>query len=284
MKFGVVSYNTEYGIRPDTLALAAEQRGYESLWLPEHTHIPVSRTSPFPLGGELPEEYKHFMDPFVSLSAAAAVTTKLKLATGICLLIEHDPIVIAKAMATLDYLSGGRTIFGVGAGWNKEEMSNHGTAFENRWKILRERVQAIKNIWTQEKASFHGEFVNFDPIWMYPKPIQDPHPPIYFGAVSKAGIRRVVENYDGWLLVDPQDDSLERATSEFDQFCAEKGRDRSKISVTVFATSQVDRKLVERYLATGVERVIVWLPPDNEASAMKVLESATPLVSEYGDV
>ncbi|MCB1748613.1 MAG: LLM class F420-dependent oxidoreductase [Gammaproteobacteria bacterium] len=281
MKFGIVSYNTEYGIRPDVAAREAEARGYESIWLPEHTHIPVSRETPFPLGGELPEEYKHFMDLFVSMTAAAMATTTLKVAAGICLLVEHDPIVVAKAVATLDYLSGGRVMFGIGGGWNREEMANHGTAFEQRWKILRERVAALKAMWTEEQASFHGEFVDFEPIWCYPKPVQKPHPPIYLGAVSKAGLKRVVDYCDGWLLVDPNDDSLERATRELDVLCAARGRARESISMTVFATRVVDAALVERYAAAGVERTIVWLPPDSADVALQVMDAAAPLIERY---
>ena len=281
MKFGVVSYNTEYGIRPDVVAREAEARGYESLWLPEHTHIPVSRESAFPLGGELPEAYKHFMDPFVSLTAAAMVTENLKLATGICLLIEHDPIVVAKAVATLDYLSGGRVLFGIGGGWNAEEMGNHGTAFETRWKVLEERVEALRAIWCEEQASYHGKFVDFDPIWCYPKPVQKPHPPIYLGALTGAGLRRVVNYCDGWLLVDPQDDTLERAAADLAALCKERGRDASEISVTVFATQAVDTALADRYAAAGVDRVIVWLPPDSADSALKTMDAAAPLIERY---
>ncbi len=281
MKFGIVSYNTEYGIRPDDAARAAEARGFESIWLPEHTHIPVSRETPFPLGGELPEQYKHFMDPFVSLTAAAMATRTIKVATGICLLIEHDPIVVAKALATLDYLCGGRVLFGIGGGWNREEMANHGTAFEHRWKILRERTEAIKAIWTETEASYHGEFVDFDPIWCWPKPLQTPHPPIYLGAVSKAGLKRVVDYCDGWLLVDPKDDSLERAARELDELCAQRGRDPGGISITVFATQAVDEALVERYAAAGVDRVIVWLPPESADVAMQVMDAAAPLIPRY---
>jgi len=281
MKFGIVSYNTEYGIRPDDAARAAEARGFESIWLPEHTHIPVSRETPFPLGGDLPEQYKHFMDPFVSLTAAAMATRTIKVATGICLLIEHDPIVVAKALATLDYLSGGRVLFGIGGGWNREEMTNHGTAFEHRWKILRERTEAIRAIWTEDEASYHGEFVDFDPIWCWPKPVQRPHPPIYLGAVSKAGLKRVVDYCDGWLLVDPQDDSLERAARELDALCAARGRNPDDISITVFATQAVDEALVERYAAAGVDRVIVWLPPGSTDVAMQVMDAAAPLIPRY---
>jgi len=281
MHLGIVSYNTEYGIRPDDCAREAEARGFESIWYPEHTHIPVARTTPFPLGGELPEQYKHFMNIFVSMTAGAAATKTIKVGAGVCLLIQHDPIVAAKAVATIDYLSGGRVLFGVGGGWNKEEMANHGTAFADRWKVLRERVAAMRAMWTEEEASFHGEFVDFDPIWCYPKPVQKPHPPVYLGAVTKAGLKRVVEWCDGWLLVDPQDGSLERATTELAALCASRGRDPASISVTVFATSALDTALLDRYAAAGVDRVISFLPPESAAAALNAMDAMAPFVAQY---
>jgi len=281
MHFGVVTPNTEYGIRPEILAREAGARGFESIWVPEHTHIPVSRQSPFPLGGDLPEEYKHFMDPFVSLTAAAMTTNTIKLATGICLVIEHDPIVVAKAAATLDFLSNGRFIFGVGAGWNKEEMANHGTDFGKRWKIFYERMEAITQMWTEEQASYHGEHVDFDPIWIYPKPVQKPHPPVYFGALTKTGIRRVVRDFEGWLLVDPQDGSVEKATQEFHRACEELHRDRKSISVTIFSTSAITRELLDRYAAADVDRVVAWTPPDDEAGSLKIIDSVSELIPDY---
>ncbi len=164
MKLGVFSYNTDYGIRPDVLAAALEARGYESLWVGEHTHIPASRATPYPGGEPLPRPYYHMADPFVSLMAAAAATRTLKIGTGICLVVERDPITLAKEVATLDRLSDGRLLFGIGAGWNAEEMENHGTAFASRWQVLEERVAAMKAIWTEQEASYHGGFVNFDRI------------------------------------------------------------------------------------------------------------------------
>ena len=181
MHYGVVMFPTDYAIRPDDLARATEERGFESLWVPEHTHIPVSRKSPWPGGGDLPKEYWHSHDPFVALAMAAAVTTTLKLGTGICLVIERDPITMAKEVATLDRLSNGRFIFGIGGGWNAEEMENHGTAFKTRFAVLRERMLAMKQIWTDDEPSFHGDYVNFDGIWPGPKPLQKPHPPILMG-------------------------------------------------------------------------------------------------------
>src|SRR5882724_1356737 len=172
MKYGIAMFPTDYAIQSDALARELEARGFESLWLPEHTHIPTSRKSPWPGGGDLPLEYWHTHDQFVALTAAAVATKKIKLGTGICLVIERDPIVLAKEVASLDVISNGRVILGIGGGWNAEEMEDHGTDFKKRWKVLRERVQAMKEIWTNDVAEYHGEFVNFDPMWCYPKPIQ----------------------------------------------------------------------------------------------------------------
>jgi probable F420-dependent oxidoreductase len=202
MKLGYFDFNPDYSIRPDDLARACEERGYDSLWLGEHINIPVSRRTAYPLGGELPKYYSHMRDPFISLMAAAGVTKNLKLATGICLMVERDPITTAKEVATLDCLSNGRVIFGIGGGWNAEEMENHGTSFDRRWKVLRERVLALKAIWTQDEPSFHGEFVNFDRLWSYPKPVQKPHPPIIMGSVKPQGLQRIVDYCDGWCPAD----------------------------------------------------------------------------------
>jgi probable F420-dependent oxidoreductase len=207
MKLGILMFATDYAIRPDELARACEERGFESVWFPEHTHIPASRRSPWPVGGELPRDYWHTYDLFVSLMAAAAATRTIKLGSGICLVIERDPIVLAKEVASVDQLSGGRLLFGIGGGWNAEEMAHHGTPFTRRWKILRERIEAVKLIWTQEAAEYHGEFVNFDPLWSYPKPLQQPHPPILLGTLSTQGLQRVVRYCDGWIpgLIPPKD-------------------------------------------------------------------------------
>src|SRR5580704_15973825 len=181
MKYGIFTFPTEYSMRADQLARAVEERGFDSLWFPEHTHIPVARQSPYPVGGELPKDYIHIADPFVGLAAAAAVTRKIKLGTAVCLVIEHDPIVLAKKTASLDLLSGGRFIFGIGIGWNAEEMENHGTVFKTRHRLLRERIEAIKTIWCEDEPEYHGRFVNFGPIRSFPKPVQKPHPRIFFG-------------------------------------------------------------------------------------------------------
>src|SRR5919197_3168400 len=185
MHYGIVMFATDYAIRVDDLARAAEQRGFESLWLPEHTHIPTSRRSPWPGGSVLPKEYWHTHDPFVALGAAAAVTTRLRVGSGICLLVERDPITTAKEVASLDVLSGGRCLFGIGGGWNAEEMEDHGTDFRTRWKKLEEQVRALKEIWTKDEPEFHGNYVHFDKSWVWPKPAQKPHPPILLGGESK---------------------------------------------------------------------------------------------------
>lgn len=281
MDFGVVSTNTEYGIRPDVAARAAEERGFESIWYPEHTHIPASRVTPYPLGGELPREYSHFMDLFVSMTAGAAATTRIKIGAGICLLIEHHPINAAKAVATLDVLSGGRLLFGVGGGWNREEMAHHGTAFADRWKILRERVAACKAIWTNAEASYHGKFVDFDRIWCYPKPLQRPHPPVLLGAVSGAGLQRVVDYCDGWLLVDPRDGALQKARRELVVRAEQSGRDPASIPITVFLPLAMTSELLDEYAAEGVSRVVQFLPPDTAHEALAVMDHCAQFIPRY---
>src|SRR5215469_652216 len=193
MHLGIFSYNVEYGARPDALARACEERGFESFWVGEHTHIPATRQTSYPGGDPLPRPYYHMADPFVSLMAAAAETTTIKLGTGVCLVVEHDPIVLAKTVATLDWLSGGRVLFGIGGGWNREEMRNHGTNPSTRWALMRERILAMKEIWTRDAAEFHGRFVDFDPIWSWPKPVQRPHPPVLVGSDGAGALDRVLD-------------------------------------------------------------------------------------------
>src|SRR5215831_3039234 len=185
-------FPTDYSIGVVDLARAAEDHGFESVWYPEHTHIPADRRTPWPGGPALPRESSHALDPFVAMGAAAAATTRLKLGTGVCLVIERDPITLAKDVASVDYVSGGRFLFGIGGGWNLEEMANHGTDPSKRWTILRERILAMKQLWTEDVASFHGSYVNFDRVWQWPKPIQRPHPPIIIGGNGPRTLRRVI--------------------------------------------------------------------------------------------
>ncbi len=191
MKFGLQMFPTDYAIPVTELGKAAEDLGFESLFFPEHTHIPTSRKTEWPGGGPLPMEYSHTLDPFVAMAATAAVTKTLKVGTGICLVMQRDPITLAKEVASVDFLSGGRVLFGIGGGWNEDEMENHGTKPSLRWKILRERILAMKEIWTKDEAEYHGQFVNFDPIWSWPKPAQKPHPPILIGGAGPRTLDRV---------------------------------------------------------------------------------------------
>ena len=202
MKIGFFSYNTDYGVRPDILAKALEERAFDSLWVGEHTHIPAKRETPFPGGIELPRPYYHMMDPMVSLAIAASVTRNLRVGTGISLVVQHDPIVLAKSISTLDHLSNGRFELGIGGGWLKEEMENHGFPFSKRWKLLRERIEAVKEIWDNAQATYSGEFVNFENIISNPKPIQKPHPPILMGGATKNSLKRVARYCDGWMPID----------------------------------------------------------------------------------
>ncbi len=259
MKFGVSMFPTDDAITLTELGRAAEDQGFESLWVPEHTHIPTSRRTPWPGGAELPREYAHTLDPFVALGAAAAVTTTLKLGTGICLVIERDPIVLAKEVATLDHISGGRFLFGIGGGWNYEEMENHGTRPAVRWKILRERMLAMKEIWTKDEAEYHGEYVDFDPIWSWPKPVQQPHPPILVGGEGPRTFDRLLEYGDEWLPRGRQGvAALVQKMAELNSLAAERGR--GPIPVTIFGT-RPDAAEIEQYQAAGVDRCIFGLPP-----------------------
>jgi len=260
MRLGIFSYNVEYGARPDELARAAEERGYESFWVGEHTHIPAARQTPYPGGGPLPKPYYHMADPFVSLMAAAAVTTRIKLGTGICLVVEHDPIVLAKTVATLDWLSNGRVLFGIGGGWNREEMEDHKPPFNRRWQVLRERVLALKALWTQDEASFHGEFVDFDRAISFPKPVQRPHPPILFGGATTQGRARVVEYSDGWMPIDVLLDDLPAAIADLRQRAQAAGRRVDELSVSVFAFQLPTSDAVARLEDMGAERVILVSP------------------------
>jgi probable F420-dependent oxidoreductase len=271
MDFGVTMFPTDYAIRVDDLARAAEERGFESLWFPEHTHIPTSRVSPWPGGATLPKEYWHTIDPFVAMATAAAVTKTLKVASGICLLVERDPIITAKEVASIDHLSGGRVIFGIGGGWNAEEMANHGTPFKERWKILRERVQAMKKIWTEDEASYDGTYVHFDPIWSWPKPVQEPHPPIVLGAHGPLAIKRVVDYCDGWIPIGVRAGDLKASLDELHRVAREKGRDPRSISVSVYGTP-ADPDALRRIRDLGVSRAIFALPPKGRDDVLPLLD------------
>jgi probable F420-dependent oxidoreductase len=273
MLIGAAIFATDYAMRPDELARELEQRGYESLWLPEHTHIPASRRTPYPGGGDLPKEYWHTHDPFLALTAAAAATKKLRLATGICLIIQRDPIVTAKEIASLDMLSGGRFIFGIGGGWNAEEMENHGTNFKKRWRVLRERVLAMKEIWTKEEAEFHGEFVNFDKIWCYPKPVQKPHPPVLMGGYGPTTFERVIQFCEGWLPIGFRASAADLVPKITDlrRQSEAAGRDPKTISITVFGASP-DAATLDELAKAGVERTVLMLPAAQRDTVLPLLD------------
>ena len=281
MDFGAMMFATDYAIRPDDLAKLLEDRGFESFWVPEHSHIPAERTSPWPGGGELPKEYWHSYDPFVALTAAAAVTTNLKLGTGICLVIERDPIMMAKEVASLDYLSNGRFIFGIGGGWNAEEMANHGTRFRSRWRLLRERILAMKEIWTQEEPEYHGEFVNFDKMWAYPKPVQRPHPPILMGGDGATTFDRVVEFCDGWMPISgrpAQGPSLAEKIAMLSRQAEDAGRDPASINITTFG-GRPDADAVARLEEAGVNRVIFGLPSAEKDTVMPLIDECAKFIN-----
>jgi probable F420-dependent oxidoreductase len=253
MEFGAAMFFTDYSMAPGELGRALEERGYESLWAPEHSHIPASRTSPFPNGGELPKQYYDVMDPFVTLTAAAAATKTLRVGTGVCLVQQRDPIQTAKLVASIDQVSNGRFLFGIGNGWNQDEMENHGTVFKSRHKLARERVEAMKEIWTKSKPEYHGEFVNFDPMMAWPKPVQKPHPPVIVGGAFPYSARRAIRYGDGWIPHATRNTYAEIADMlpEFRKMATEAKRDPKSIEITVWGPKQ-DADLMKRYQDLGV--------------------------------
>ena len=271
MHVGVDIFLTDYSIDPIELGPALEQRGFESVWLPEHSHIPLSRQSPWPGGGDLPKRYYDVVDPLVTLGAMSAVTTKLKLATGICLVVQRDPIHLAKEAATIDRLSGGRLILGVGAGWNAEEMADHGTEFGSRFKLMRERIEAIRTIWTQTKPEYHGEFVDFPPMMQWPKPVRKPHPPIVIGGGFPHGARRAAQYGDGWMPLGARGWDVAETLPKFEAIVREAGRDPADLDITVFAV-RPDADEIARMRDAGVGRITLSLPSDDRDSAMRKLD------------
>ena len=277
MKIGLCIFATEYAIRIDELAREAEARNFESLWVPEHTHIPTSRRSAFAGGQQLPEQYKHTLDPFVALTAAAAATKTLRVGTGICLIIERDTITTAKSVASLDLLSHGRFEFGLGGGWNAEEMEHHGTEFKSRFKRLEEQVRAMKEIWTKDVAEFRGQFVNFDPIWAWPKPEQKPYPPILLGGESGYTLQRVVDFCDGWYPRGRAPEKVLEGLKDLKARAAKAGRDMKTISVSAFATPP-DKAVLDQFASAGVTRSILLLPPEPRDKVLPLLDQYAKLI------
>jgi probable F420-dependent oxidoreductase len=272
MKFGISTFVTDEGISPGALGRAVEERGFDSIFLAEHTHIPASRKSPWPRGGELPRKYYRTLDPFIALTAMAMVTERLLLGTGIALMTERDPIVTAKEVASLDMVSGGRFLFGVGIGWNREEMENHGTDPRTRGRLMDERIRAMREMWTKDEAEFHGEFVSFDPIFAWPKPVQKPHPPIYVGGGSPA-FDRTAEYGDAWLANGLPPEKLEPMIPALEE---KVGR---SVPVTVFGAAPEN---IEGYLELGIERVLLSLETMPEKETTRKLDEYAEAVEAAG--
>jgi probable F420-dependent oxidoreductase len=273
MDFGVAIFFTDYSMGPAELGRALEERGLGSLWAPEHSHIPLSRRSPFPQGGDLPKKYYDVMDPFVTLAAAAAVTTRLQVATGICLVVQRDPIQTAKQVASLDQMSGGRFLFGIGAGWNAEEMADHGTEFKSRFAVMRERVEAMKAIWTKSKPEYHGTHVDFPPMMTWPKPVQKPHPPVIVGGSFPYGARRAIAYGDGWVphVRRPEYGEVLGFLPEFRKIATEAGRDPATLPITVWGTPD-DADNAKRYRDAGAARFVFSLPSAKADEILPVLD------------
>jgi probable F420-dependent oxidoreductase len=276
MDVGVAIFATHTTMDPARLARLVEQRGYESLFFPEHTHIPAERRTPYEGGGEMPRKYAHTYDLFVALSAAATATSRLRVGSGVCLVIERDPIVTAKEVASVDSLSGGRFEFGIGAGWNREEMINHGTRPGLRMAIMRERVEAMKAIWTQSEASYHGEHVRFDRIWSWPKPAQRPHPPILIGGYGAKVLDRVLAFGDAWFPNFRSEGILERA---------EELRSRAERHVDLMVMGiPASPTVLERYEKAGFRRVVHWLPSAPQTVVERTLDKLDEAVADlYGE-
>jgi probable F420-dependent oxidoreductase len=272
MKFGISTFVTDDGIAPGALASAIEERGFDSLFIAEHTHIPLSRKSPWPRGGELPRRYYRTLDPFITLTAAAVTAEHLLLGTGVALVVERDPIITAKEVASLDLVSGGRVIFGVGVGWNREEMENHGTDPSTRGKLTDERILAMIGMWTKEEPEFHGRYVDFDPIGIWPKPVQKPYPPIYVGG-GRGAFERIAQFGDAWLANGLPPDKLEPMMGELREVA---GRD---VPVSVFNASS-DLKDLEEYRRLGVERVLLGLPTLPESETLQQLDNLADIVTD----
>jgi len=275
MRIGISNFPTSYSIRAVELGRALEERGFESLWVVEHTHIPASRQTPYPLGGELPSIYWEAYEPLTYLAQAAAVTEKLNVGTGVLLAAQHHPIALAKRIATLDSLSGGRVLLGVGGGWLPEEMKNHGFDFKDRWAILREHVLAMKQCWTEKNAEFHGKFVDFDPVWVEPKPVRRGGPPVLIDATSSWALKRIAEYADGWYPIMTPD--FDAQLAQLQAHVAQRGRSMAEIDITVL-TQPESKAALESLRDKGVNRVVLSLPTSGQDEALKVLDAYAPII------
>jgi len=283
MHVGAAMFFTDYSMAPAELGRALEERGFESIWAPEHSHIPLSRKSSFPSGGDLPKQYYDVMDPFVSLTAAAVATNKLKVGTGVCLVIQRDTIQTAKLVASLDQVSGGRFLFGIGGGWNQDEMEDHGTVYATRFKKMREQIEAMKAIWTENKPEYHGEIVDFPPMMTWPKPVQKPHPPVIIGGMFPHAARRALRYGDGWIPHSrrPQYEDVTDFLPHFRQMAAEAGRDPASVPITVWGVGE-DLGRLQRYRDLGVARVVVSLPSEAAEKILPRLDRWAALIRDLG--
>jgi probable F420-dependent oxidoreductase len=278
MEFGASIFFTDYSISPPELAVALEERGFDALWAAEHSHIPTSRRTPAPGGGELAKRYFDVMDPFVTLTAAAAATKRLKVGTGVCLVIQRDTIQTAKLVASIDQVSNGRFLFGIGGGWNAEEMEDHGTVFATRFKRMREQIEAMTEIWTKDAAEYHGEIIDFPPMMTWPKPVQKPRPPVIVGGAFPWAARRAIRYGDGWFLLaggarygDPLD-----FLPRFRQMAQEAGRDLATLPVTLGGAPE-DPDMLKRYRDLGVVRVNFPVPPAKADEVLLILDRVARL-------
>ena len=284
LNFGLIWFATDGAIPPAELAVGLEERGFESLFIAEHTHIPTSRKTPFLTGDDLPDMYWRCHDQFVALSMAAAATTTLKLGTGVTLVTEHDPINLAKQVASLDVLSEGRLLFGIGAGWNAEEMEDHGVNFKDRWKVTRERVLAMREIWTKDEPEYHGTFVEFPPMWSWPKPLQKGGPPVLMGAYSKWTPARIAEYCDGWLPIDGGGD-MGKSLKEIEIAMEAVGRSMSELDITVLPEVSkkrgVDPSRFEMMIESGANRVLLPMPDMNRDESLSLLDEYVQIITPF---
>jgi probable F420-dependent oxidoreductase len=278
MHYGIMMFPSDFSMLPGDFAREVEARGFESVLFPEHTHIPASRKTPFPSGGELPEIYAHGMDPFVALTAAAAATTKLRVGTGVCLVVEHDPITLAKQVASLDFVSGGRFLFGIGGGWNREEMEDHGTDYTQRWTLLRERIEAMKALWTQDEATYRGRFVNFERAWSWPKPVQKPHPPVLVGGNGAHTLQRVIRYGDEWMPIVRPGTKYGERIQELQELAAKAGRGPIPVSLFYLASTP---ESVEEHRRDGVSRVVMAVSSAGPDVVLPRLDRLAELVRQF---
>ncbi|MBO6658437.1 MAG: LLM class F420-dependent oxidoreductase [Pseudomonadales bacterium] len=277
MKIGALIFATDYAVRMDELAPEMESRGYDSLFIPEHTHIPASRESAWPGGADLPLEYSHTYDPFVALSFAAASTTRLKLGTGICLLPQRDTITTAKSVSSLDHLSRGRFIFGIGGGWNKEEMRQHGTEYSIRFARMREQILAMRGLWTEEASGYQGEHVKIEPSWLHPKPFQR-HLPVILGGETDYTLKRIVEYGDGWLPRARHGFDAKENIARLKMFADEAGRDMAELSISVFGVAP-EKAVLDDFREAGIDRAILPLPPADKDKVFSILDRYQELLN-----